>query len=147
VGSSYLPSDMLAAFLLAQLEAKDQIQQKRRAIWELYHRELLHWAPSHGITLPTVPDGCEQSYHMYYLLFPSLEVRQRTIAQLKERGIHAVFHYQPLHLSEMGRRLGGKPGDCPVTESVSDRLLRLPFYSALSMDEQLRVIEALKAVA
>lgn len=147
VGSSYLPSDMLAAFLLAQLEARDQIQQKRQAIWELYYRELLHWAPSRGVALPTVPNDCEQSYHMFYLLFPSLEFRQRTIAQLNERGINAVFHYQPLHLSEMGRRLGAKPGDCPVTESVSDRLLRLPFYSALSMDEQLRVIEALKAVS
>jgi dTDP-4-amino-4,6-dideoxygalactose transaminase len=145
VGSSYLPSDMLAAFLLAQLEAREEIQEKRRAIWDRYQRELADWAAARQVVLPTVPEDRQQSYHMFYLLLPSLEVRQRTMARLKQYGINAVFHYQPLHLSEMGRRFGGQPGDCPVTEDVSDRLLRLPFYNALSDDEQTRVIAALKA--
>jgi dTDP-4-amino-4,6-dideoxygalactose transaminase len=145
VGSSYLPSDMLAAFLLAQLEAREEIQEKRRAIWDRYQRELADWAAGRQVVLPTVPEDRQQSYHMFYLLLPSLEVRQRTMARLKQCGIDAVFHYQPLHLSEMGRRFGGQPGDCPVTEDVSDRLLRLPFYNVLSESEQMRVIIALKS--
>lgn len=145
VGSSYLPSDILAAFLLAQLEAQDQIQKARRAIWDRYHQELSEWASERGVRLPTVPDECGQSYHMFYLLLPSLDRRQRTIARLKACGINSVFHYQPLHLSEMGRRFGGKEGDCPVTEQVSDQLLRLPFHNGLSVDDQIRVVAALKA--
>ena len=81
---------------------------------------------------------------MYYLLFPSLSARQKLITHLKSEGILAVFHYLPLHLSKMGQQLGGRPGDCPVTEDVSDRLLRLPFYNDLTEAEQDRVIEAVK---
>jgi dTDP-4-amino-4,6-dideoxygalactose transaminase len=81
---------------------------------------------------------------MYYLLLPSLEARTALIAHLKERGILAVFHYQPLNLSDMGRKFGGKPGDCPVTEDISDRLLRLPFYNAMDEATQHRVIEAVQ---
>ena len=80
---------------------------------------------------------------MFYVLLPSLEQRQALIAHLKARGIHSVFHYLPLHLSDMGRQLGGQPGDCPVTEDISDRLLRLPFYNDLSEDDQARVVEAI----
>jgi dTDP-4-amino-4,6-dideoxygalactose transaminase len=81
---------------------------------------------------------------MFYMLMPSLERRQALIAHLKAHGILSVFHYLPLHLSDMGQRFGGKEGDCPVTESVSDRLLRLPFYAGLSEAEQARVIEAIR---
>ncbi len=95
--------------------------------------------------LPAVPDHCEQSYHMFYLLLPSLERRQALIGHLKSHGILAVFHYQPLHLSEMGRRLGGRPGDCPVSEAVSERLVRLPFYYDLSETEQAEVIDRVRA--
>jgi dTDP-4-amino-4,6-dideoxygalactose transaminase len=144
VGSSYLPSDMLAAFLLAQLEERDAIQERRRRIWERYREELSPWAAGKGIRLPVVPPGCVQPYHLFYLLLPSLADRTRVLAHLKDRGVHAVFHYQPLHLSEMGRRFGGGPGDCPVTESVSDRLLRLPLFAALTEAEQGRVIAALR---
>jgi dTDP-4-amino-4,6-dideoxygalactose transaminase len=143
VGSSYLPSDALAAYLYAQLEARDRIQSKRQCIWDTYWRELGAWAAQHDVTLPTIPEECEQSYHMFYLLLPSLEVRTRLIEYLKTRSILAVFHYLPLHLSDMGQQFGGKPGDCPVTEDISDRLLRLPFFNDLSDAEQAEVIAAL----
>ncbi len=143
VGSSYLPSDMLAAFLYAQLERRDDVQGKRQRIWDYYNAHLTEWAALHGVRLPVVPADCDQAYHMFYLLLPSLEERQALIAYLKERGIWSVFHYLPLHLSDMGRQFGGQPGDCPVTEDVSDRLLRLPFYYELSEAEQADIVAAL----
>ena len=145
IGSSFLPSDMTAAFLYAQLEAREEIQARRAAIWKNYYQELGDWAEENGISLPHVPGHCDQSYHMFYLLLPSLEERQRLIAHLEAQSILAVFHYLPLHLSDMGRKFGGQPGDCPVTEDVSDRLLRLPFFNDLSESDQARVIAALTA--
>ena len=147
VGSSALPSDILAAFLYAQLEARATIQAKRRRIWERYARELPSWARGLGIRLPSVPEHCEQPYHLFFIVTASLDQRTRLIAHLKQRGILAVFHYLPLHLSEMGQRLGGKPGDCPVTEDLSDRVLRLPLYNDLGETEQAYVIESLHAFA
>ena len=144
VGSSALPSDILAAFLYAQLEARRTIQAIRRRIWACYARELPGWADSRGIGLPSVPAHCEQPYHLFYLVTASLAQRTRLIAHLKERGILAVFHYLPLHLSAMGQRLGGKPGDCPVTEDLSDRVLRLPFYNDLGEAEQAYVVDCLR---
>ena len=141
VGSSYLMSDVLAAFLFAQLEVWQSIQAQRKRIWEYYDKHLRDWAKQHGIRCPTVPAHCEQSYHMYYLLMPSLEDRQNLILHLKSRDILSVFHYLPLHLSPMGKRFAGKPGDCPVTEDVADRLLRLPFYNDLDEASQARVVE------
>ena len=143
IGSSYLPSDILAAFLYAQLEAREQIQAKRKRIWNCYHEHLQEWAASHSARLPVIPPECDQPYHMFYLLMPSLEKRQALIAHLKSRGILSVFHYLSLHLSEMGQRLGGKQGDCPVTEDISDRLIRLPFHNDLSETEQLIIIKAI----
>lgn len=145
VGSSYLPSDMLAAFLYAQLEARETIQASRQRVWEYYDYHLQGWAQEHDIVLPTVPDWCEQSYHMFYMLLPSLEERQSLIAWLKARGIMSVFHYLPLHTSDMGQHFGAKKGDCPVTEDVSDRLLRLPFYNELSEAQQTNIIAAIRA--
>lgn len=142
IGSSYLPSDLLAAFLLAQLEKREEIQARRQHIWEKYDRELRAWAQDNGVRLPMIPEHCEQPYHMFYMLMPSLERRQAFIAHLKAYGILAVFHYLPLHLSGMGRAFGGKAGDCPVTEDLSDRLVRLPFFNSLSTDDQQTVIEA-----
>ena len=144
LGSSYLPSDMLAAYLLAQLEVRDQIQSARRGIWEAYYSELGDWAEENHVQMPFVPAHCEQAYHMFYLLFPSLEKRQAAITHLKERSVQAVFHYLPLHLSPMGEKYGGKRGDCAVTERVSDQLLRLPFYTNMTEEEQMIVIEAVK---
>lgn len=141
IGSSYLPSDLLAAFLLAQLEVADVIQEKRRRVWTLYSDSLGDWAARNGVRLPTIPAHCDQPYHMFYLVMPSLSARQRLIEHLKEAGILAVFHYQPLHLSPFGRRFGGAPGQCPVTESISDQLVRLPFYNDLDEADQAHVIE------
>ena len=145
VGSSYLPSEVLAAFLAAQLENRDSIQSARRRIWERYASELASWAAEQQATLPVIPAYCGQSYHMFYLLMPSLDSRQALIAHLRARGIMAVFHYLPLHLSDMGLRFGGRAGMCPVTESVSDRLVRLPFFSGLTEDEQTEVIASICA--
>ncbi len=145
VGSSYLSSDLLAAFLYAQLEAREEIQARRRQIWEYYYDRLQEWAAANEVGLPWVPAHCEQSYHLFYLLMPSLEARQGLMAHLKERGILAVFHYLPLHLSEMGRRFGGREGARPVAEGVSERLVRLPFYNGLSEVEQGEVVETIGA--
>ena len=147
IGSSYLPSDILAAFLYAQLEAREDIQAKRRRVWEYYREHLQVWAKDHGVGLPVVPGHCEQPYHMSYLLLPSLQEREALIAHLKARGILSIFHYLPLHLSGMGQRFGGKKGDCPVTEDVSDRLQRLPFYNSLTEADQERVVGAIREFA
>ncbi|RME90914.1 MAG: dTDP-4-amino-4,6-dideoxygalactose transaminase, partial [Anaerolineae bacterium] len=143
IGSSYLPSDILAAFLYAQFEQRERIQSHRKALWDGYMSALKDWAEQNGVQLPTVPDYVEPAYHLFYLLLPDLETRQRFIAHLRERGVYSVFHYLPLHLSAMGRRFGGQPGDCPVTEDVSDRLVRLPFHNDLSSAEQEIVIESI----
>jgi dTDP-4-amino-4,6-dideoxygalactose transaminase len=147
IGSSYLPSDVLAAFLFAQLENREQIQTRRRRIWEYYAKQLSDWAGRNGVQLPCVPEHCEQPWHMFYLMTPTLAARQALIGHLKAREILSVFHYLPLHLSEMGRRWGGKEGDCPVTEAASDRLVRLPFYNELSEADQARVAAAVSEFA
>jgi dTDP-4-amino-4,6-dideoxygalactose transaminase len=144
IGSSYLPSDILAAFLYAQLEAREIIQSKRERIWNYYEQHLRDWAVDYGVQLPSVPSHCEQPFHMFYLLLPCLETRQALMTYLNTLEINSVFHYLPLHLSSMGRRFGGKSGDCPVTEQVSDRLVRLPFYNELTEADQVRVVAALK---
>jgi dTDP-4-amino-4,6-dideoxygalactose transaminase len=144
IGSSYLPADLLAAFLRAQLEHREQIQSRRRQIWEIYARELASWAEANGVRLPIVPAECEQSYHMFYVIMPSFESRQALISHLAGSGILAVFHYLPLHLSPMGLRFGGRRGDCPVTEDLADRLLRLPFFTGMRSSEQSQVIEAVR---
>lgn len=141
VGSSYLPSDLLAAVLLAQLERREHIQATRRRIWERYLTELAGWAERAGVRLPVVPAHCEQTYHLFYLIFPSLQEREAWQARARAAGVGTAFHYQPLHLSPMGRRFGGQPGDCPVTEQVSDRLVRLPLFNDLSDADVDRVIE------
>jgi dTDP-4-amino-4,6-dideoxygalactose transaminase len=142
VGSSYLPSDVLAAYLYGQLEARDEIQRRRRAIWEEYERRLSDWAKERGIRLPHVPADRGHPSHIFYLLLPSLEDRAAFIAHLKERGVMSVFHYLPLHLSPMGRRWVGQSVSLPVTEAVSDRLVRLPLFHDMSLVERERVIAA-----
>lgn len=141
LGSSYVMSDVLAAFLYGQLEVWQEIQSRRREIWTTYQKGLASWATQVGVRLPIIPEHCEQAYHMFYLLMPSLDARTRFIAHLKQRGISAVFHYLPLHLSTYAQRWGGKPGDCPVTEDISDRLVRLPFFNSMSNEQQGRVMQ------
>jgi dTDP-4-amino-4,6-dideoxygalactose transaminase len=142
IGSSYVLSDLNAAFLSAQLEARAEIQAKRERLWRRYDSELAAWAAAAGARLPYVPEDREQAYHMFYVLAPSLEARTALIEHLRERGILAVFHYLPLHLSDMGLRHGGRPGQCPVTEDLSDRLVRLPFYTGMTDEEQEQVLAA-----
>ena len=144
LGSSYLPSDLLAAFLYAQLEARQTIQEKRRRVWTHYHQSLADWAARNEVQLPLVPPGCEQAYHMFYMLLPSAEYREALIGHLKARSILSVFHYTPLHSSEAGKKFAARAAKCPVTEDVSERLLRLPFYTDLSESEQDRVIDSVK---
>lgn len=139
-GSSYLPSDILAAFLYAQLENRSLIQARRKKIWEYYRDNLEEWANTNGVILPYVPSECDQSYHMFYLIMPSNEDRTDMIARLKEQEILSVFHYLPLHLSPMGRKWGYSEGDFPITEEISDKLLRLPFFYSLTEEQQARVV-------
>lgn len=144
VGSSYVMSDVLAAFLYGQLEMWRSIQARRERIWKYYDAHLREWAEERRIGCPVVPPDCEQSFHMYYLTMPSLEKRQALISFLKTRGILSVFHYVPLHLSPMGRRMGSQRGMCPVSEVKSERLIRLPFYNSLGRDVQDEVIGAVR---
>ncbi len=143
LGSSYLPSDLLAALLLPQLEGWRHIQGRRERIWNHYNVALADWAATSGIARPVVPAECEQSFHMYYLLLPSLQARSALIEHLKSLGIGSAFHYQPLNRSPMGMRLAPESAPCPVTEDVADRLLRLPFFNTLTDVQQERVIDAL----
>ncbi|MBK8532041.1 MAG: dTDP-4-amino-4,6-dideoxygalactose transaminase [Flavobacteriales bacterium] len=139
-GSSYVMSDVLAAFLFGQLEQWNLVQEKRRSVWQRYDSQLQDWSRSRGINRPFVPEHCEQAWHMYYLVLPTAADRDRFIAHLADHRIKAVFHYLPLHLSEFAAQWGGGIGDCPVTESVSDRLVRLPFYTSLTEEDQDLVI-------
>ena len=145
LGSSFGASDLLAAFLYAQLEERERIQGRRQEIWEKYAGELAAWASQNDVQLPHIPEGCEQTYHLFYMLLPSQENRDRLVEQLKAQGILAVSHYQPLHSSQMGTRHGYSHVDCPVTEHVSQRLLRLPFFNNLSESEQREVLETVLA--
>jgi dTDP-4-amino-4,6-dideoxygalactose transaminase len=139
VGSSYLPSDMLAAFLTAQLEDFDAIQSRRLSIWTRYKSDLTPLAEAAGFQLPTVHEHNRHPAHLFWLLAPDLETRQRFIGYLGDHGIRAVFHYVPLHSSEHGRKYGDR--NLPVTDSVSDRLVRLPLYAGLRPDELDRIVE------
>ncbi|MDD5482458.1 MAG: dTDP-4-amino-4,6-dideoxygalactose transaminase [Kiritimatiellae bacterium] len=143
IGSSYLPSEILAACLWAQLEARAKIRKARQKIWDYYYASLKEWASGANVRLPVVPPHCRQPYHMFYIIMPSGRARQALIDRLKAKSILAVFHYLPLHLSPMGRKFGGKTGDCPVTEQISGRILRLPFYTGLSRADQDKVIETI----
>lgn len=145
IGSSYLPSDMLAAYLYAQLAEHERVQAQRARAWDYYWRRLEPVSAAWGLRLPVVPAHCDQGYMMFYVLLDSLETRTRLIAHLKARGICATFHYLPLHLSEMGTQMGGRVGDCPVTEDVSDRLLRLPYFTDILEEELAEVVSEMEA--
>ena len=142
IGSSYLMSEISAAFLLGQLEKLGEIGNIRRRIWTYYQDRLREWAWASGIGLPHIPEACAQSYHMFYLIMPSLAQRQAFIEHMHLAGINCPFHYVPLHASPMGRRHGYKVTPCPVTEEMSDRLVRLPFFIGLHEADQSRVTAA-----
>ena len=144
VGSSYVLSDILAALLVSQLEARAEIQAHRMRVWNRYATELKSWAADRGIALPTVPAHCEHPAHVFYLLVPAAR-RAAFIDHMKARDVQVVFHYQALNTSPMGRTHGGRPGTCPVTERVADELVRLPLYSDLTDADQSAVIDAVRA--
>jgi dTDP-4-amino-4,6-dideoxygalactose transaminase len=143
VGSSFLPGEIIAAFLWAQLEEAEKITNERLAIWALYH-ELLHPLEQRGlIRRPIVPADRQHNAHMYYvLLAPDLD-RKKVIDKLREKNIFSVFHYVPLHSSPGGKRFGRASGTLEVTDTQSDRLLRLPMWLGLSYDQQSYTIETL----
>lgn len=137
VGSSYLPSEILAAFLYAQLQMADSITERRIALWERYQSRF-EAMPTEDMVLPRVPSSCTHNAHIYYFLLPDLERRTRFIASMKERGIQAVFHYLSLHTSPAGKQYGRSSGELPVTESISDRLVRMPLW--LGIEEHLEYV-------
>lgn len=146
VGSSYVPSEICSAFLYAQLEMLDAITDRRKAIFRLYEEALRPLEQRGLLRLPVTPPECQSNYHLFYILLPSVEIRNRLMAQLKQAGILAVFHFVPLHSSPMGSRLGYRPEDLPVTEEVSSRLLRLPLYYDITEAEQLEVVSRLQSL-
>jgi dTDP-4-amino-4,6-dideoxygalactose transaminase len=146
IGSSFGLSDMLAAYLLAQLEERDRILVQRRGVFERY-RELLTPSAERGdLTMPVVPDDRVPAYHMFYVLLPDRVVRNKALAALAQQGIQATFHYVPLHSSDGGIRFSAYRTECPVTDDISSRLLRLPFYNDLSDGDTQRIAELLVSV-
>jgi len=142
VGSSFLPADLLAAFLLAQLESMDAITALRERVWQRYRAGLAPLAAQGLLTLPTVPAHCRSNYHMFQILLADEPTRAALIAHLGAAGILAVFHYVPLHTAPVGQRMGYRAGMLPVTEELSQRLLRLPLYAGLGDGDVDRVVEA-----
>ena len=140
VGSSYLPSEILAAFLAAQLEHADEITERRLAIWNTYHEAFADLETQGRLRRPIVPAHCTHNAHMYYLLLPDLPTRTAFIGRLKQSGIGAVFHYIPLHSSPAGRRYGRAATPMTVTDDVSERLVRLPLWVGLE-SQQHQVID------
>jgi dTDP-4-amino-4,6-dideoxygalactose transaminase len=135
VGSSYLPSDLLSAFLYAQLEKLDEIQNMRMNVRNFYYSALKPFEDVGKIRLPIIPDYAEHNAHLFYVLFSDEQTRDRVMNQLKGEGVFAVFHYIPLHSSPLGLDLGYQKEDLPVTEEMSGRLLRLPMYAGITNDE------------
>lgn len=144
LGSSYLPSDLLAAFLYAQLENMDQIDELRRDIFNEYYQSLKPLADDGLLRLPTVPSDCRPCGHLFYIVVSDEKTRDRLIDYLRSKGIGAVFHYIPLHLSKIGHSMGYKFRQFPITESISRTLIRLPLYYNLSKEEQNLVVKAIK---
>lgn len=144
VGSSYLAADILAAMLLAQFEEADAIQSRRGALWDRYQTELAAWAAEQGVRLPHVPAECSPSWHLYFIVFPDHDTRERAIQWFRDDGIETYFHYLPLHLSPMGLSLGGKQGQCPESERAGSCLLRLPLHPLLEEARQAQIIARLK---
>ena len=146
IGSSYLPSDILAAFLYAQLEKLGEIQKKRLAIFSAYYHALKPLEREGLLRLPVIPAYAGHNAHLFYVLLRNRMARDRVMQRLKSLGVSALFHYLPLHASPMGHRLGYRAGDLPVTENISDRLLRLPLHAGLTEEELEHVITSVRSV-
>jgi dTDP-4-amino-4,6-dideoxygalactose transaminase len=144
LGGSYLPSDMLAAYLLAQLEGEARIHALRKERYERYLAGLQRVADAGGLELPTIPEGVESNYHLFHVLLDSSDVRDRLSDRLRAEGITATFHYAALHLTPMGQRFGPREGALPVSERAAATLLRLPLYPDLALSDVDRVIDAVE---
>jgi dTDP-4-amino-4,6-dideoxygalactose transaminase len=144
IGSSYLPSDILAAFLYCQLENMDEIKARRRQIFDYYYKHLKELEENDILSLPVIPEDCDSNYHMFYILLKTEKDRNLLIKNLKEKGIQTVFHYIPLHTAPMGLKFGYKEGDLPITESVSKQIIRLPLFYELKQEEQDYIIKEIK---
>ncbi|MBQ3400894.1 MAG: dTDP-4-amino-4,6-dideoxygalactose transaminase [Lachnospiraceae bacterium] len=144
-GSSYLPSELNAAYLYAQLLKAEEINQDRMRSWNRYYQSLKDLEDAGRISLPRIPEGCEHNAHMFYMKAKDLDERTQLIAFLKERGVQAVFHYIPLHSAPAGKKYGVFHGEDVYTTRESERLVRLPMYYRLSEEDQNTVIEAVKA--
>ncbi len=147
MGSSYLPGEIIAAFLLAQLEAASDITVRRLLIWQQYHDAFQELERQGLLRRPIIPESCQHNAHMYYLLLPNSGQRTQFIEGMKARGIQTVFHYIPLHSSPAGRRYGRAHGDLPVTDSIWERIVRLPLWLDLEQAEIENIIESTISVA
>jgi len=147
VGSSWSISDLLAGVLVGQLERFGEIHDRLHAIWNRYHQALSEWAVGGGVRPPVIPDGAKHTSHIYHLRFDSLQTRTRFLNHMRARDVTVVIHYQPLHVSAIGAKLGGRFGDCPVSEDAGDTLVRLPIYASLSDAELDHIIESVGSFA
>ena len=144
VGSSYLPGEIIAAFLWAQLQEAEEITQQRLEIWNAYHEVFGQLEAQERLRRPIIPEHCQHNGHMYYLLLRDLQDRTQFIETLKDQGINCVFHYVPLHLSPAGKKYGRVSGSLSVTESISERLVRLPMWVGLETNISDPLIKYLK---
>lgn len=142
IGSSFALSDTLAAYLTAQLEQRESIQKRRGEAFDYYAEALAPHVSEHGLRLPVVPEHVDPAYHMFYVLLPDRTTRDRVLQTMKAGGVHPTFHYVPLHSSDAGRRFAARPTECPVTEDISGRLLRLPFFTTITTQQQERVVDS-----
>ncbi len=144
IGSSYLPSEIIAAFLFAQLEEADNITAKRQAVWSRYYENLRPLQEAGKLELPVIPENITHNAHMFYIVLPDLATRTLLIEYMKRNGIYPVFHYVPLHSAPKGLELGGGKYNLPVTDKVADALLRLPCYFELALSEVDRICDIIK---
>jgi dTDP-4-amino-4,6-dideoxygalactose transaminase len=140
IGSSYLPSEILSAFLYGQLEKADLIMKSRISSWNYYYTAFKELESGGYVNRPIIPENCTHNAHMFYLLLNDESTRDLLISYLRAKNILAVFHYLPLHLSPMGMKMGYKKGMFPVTENISSRIVRLPLFYNISRKQQHRVI-------
>lgn len=145
LGSSFLMSDITAAYLYAQLEKNESIRRKRESLYRTYSQGMKEQENAGRVRLPAVPGNCRPNYHIFYLILPSESKRNNLLAALKKEGIHSVFHYIPLHCSPMGEKLGYRRGDVPISEDLSSRLLRLPLYYDLTVSDAEYIVSRLIA--
>lgn len=144
-GSSWVLSDILAGILTGQLARFESIQKRRHQVWERYSDELASWGQAHSVRFQEIPDDCSHASHLFVMKMPTSESQQRMLDHLQSKGINAIFHYQPLHTSPVGKRLGGRRGQCPIAEEVAETIIRLPLHLGLTDGDVEQVIDAVQA--